>query len=141
MSDHWFLYCAFACYFSVSSSTICRKLKLCDSPFSSSRLSSIFLLPFFPNFLLASSVLSSIVSLLVLFSLFLSSTLLSSPLLSAYLFSSFLYQIHRFVLGSYPKDERARLCEVLTRSLTRQIATKGVLRMRSSTGVEVHDYW
>ena len=51
------------------------------------------------------------------------------------------HKLHRFVLGSYPKDERARLCEVLTRTLTRQIATKGILKMRTSAGIDVHDYW
>ena len=50
-------------------------------------------------------------------------------------------QTHRYVLGSYPKDERSRLAETLTRILTRQIATKAVLKMRTSSGVEVADYW
>lgn len=62
---------------------------------------------------------------------------LTSLLLTSYCIS----QIQRFVLGSYPKDEKARMAEVLTRSLTRQIATKTVIKMRTSTGVLVHDYW
>jgi hypothetical protein len=68
---------------------------------------------------------------------------LTSPLhyTSPLYHTSHTVQTHRYVLGSYPKDERSRLAETLTRILTRQIATKAVLKMRTSSGVEVADYW
>ncbi len=45
-------------------------------------------------------------------------------------------RLHRFVLGNYPKDEILRLKESLRRDLTKQIATKGVLKVRASKPVE-----
>ena len=71
-------------------------LKLLDSPFSSSIISSIVLLPFFPYFLLAFSVLSSLVlsssrSVILYSYLLRSSPLLSSLLCFSLLFSAFLF--------------------------------------------------
>lgn len=46
--------------------------------------------------------------------------------------------INRVVLGSYPEDEKARFNELLRRSLSsRQLATKGVLRIRASPCVNI----
>lgn len=46
--------------------------------------------------------------------------------------------INRVVLGSYPGDEKARFGELLRRSLSsKQLATKGVLRIRASPCVNV----
>jgi hypothetical protein len=45
------------------------------------------------------------------------------------LFSQIKYHLpiikYRFVLGVYPRDERSRLTEVLTKALTNQLACKG----------------
>lgn len=41
-------------------------------------------------------------------------------------------RIHRFVLGNYPKDEIIRLKESLRRDLSKQIATKGIFKVRTS---------
>lgn len=47
-------------------------------------------------------------------------------------------QLHRIVLGSYPADENARMTEILRRSIcSRQLATKGVLKIRASPSINV----
>lgn len=43
--------------------------------------------------------------------------------------------VNRFVLGVFPKDERSRLTEALVRTLTAQLACKGVLKLRTSSGL------
>ena len=45
--------------------------------------------------------------------------------------------LHRFILGGYPKDERARLADALTRSLTQQWAFRGIMKMRTSSSMQV----
>ena len=45
--------------------------------------------------------------------------------------------LHRFVLGGYPKDERVRMADALTRSLTQQWACRGIMKMRTSASMQV----
>lgn len=43
--------------------------------------------------------------------------------------------VYRCVLGLYPKDERIRLSESLSRTLSSKCATSGLLKVRSSSGL------
>jgi hypothetical protein len=45
--------------------------------------------------------------------------------------------LHHHVLGAYPKDERARLADALTRTLTQQLACRAVMKMRTSGAIQV----
>lgn len=45
--------------------------------------------------------------------------------------------MHHHVLGAYPKDERARLADALTRTLTQQLACRAVMKMRTSGAIQV----
>lgn len=47
-------------------------------------------------------------------------------------------KISRFVLGVDPSSERKRFSADLTRSLTTQIASKCLLKMRSSSSIKEH---
>jgi hypothetical protein len=42
-----------------------------------------------------------------------------------------LTQIHKCILGSYPKDERILFTEKFVNTITQRIATRGILKLRT----------